>query len=250
MTIEDLKDLKKYVRQGSPALNVMDYVGDPIDNMLSHCSEDDITIRVSHAQENANEDDTLNTSYGRVLVEAKIDGYDILDSGATVGFVYALDKQVPEFRTYYGHTVFACTNLCISADEDVSSFRDNHKLAHAKFKEYISSLDKEKERFIEFHNTLQNKELSLEDLETTIGHLLRRAIKDKTEIGTSSLITGYKSVVKPGSKYSITNDSTDMWNLYNAVTEVYSKKFTNNTGIFERPGKTKQLSNLMHELCS
>jgi hypothetical protein len=249
MKAAELEATKRYVREGSPAMLPMDYVGNPIEALSKYCSEDSLTIKVSHASENANEDESVNTSYGRVIVEGKIPGYDVLDSGLTLGFAYALDKQIPEFITYMGHTVFSCTNLCISADEDVSRFRDNHKAAQAQFKTYLDGIEKEKDRFITFHNRLQNKELGLEDLETSIGHIIRKAIGSYKQIGTSSVVSAYKSIVTSGSSYSMQNESTDMWNVYNAITDNYSKKFINNSGLIERPIKTKELSKLFIELC-
>lgn len=248
MNLTEILNSKKYVRQGSPALSVAEYIEPVIDNMLNYCSESDVVIKYSHPQENANEDNSINTSYARVLVQAKIPGYDVLDAGATIGMVYALDKQVPEFTTYAGHEIFACTNLCISADEDVTVTKDNHRAAHAKIMDYLQGIEKKKEEFIQFHNNLQNKELSLEDLETTIGHVLRETLTKYKSIGSTAVTYGFKELLNPKSSYSIKNDSTDLWNVYNAITDSYSNKFKSDAGLAERPVKTRALSNLFRSL--
>lgn len=248
MNLTEILNTKKYVRQGSPALSVAEYIEPVIDNMLKYCNESDVVIKYSHPQENANEDNSINTSYARVLIQAKIPGYDILDSGATVGLVYALDKQVPEFTTYAGHEVFACTNLCISADEDVTVTRDNHKAAQVKISDYLEGIEKKKEEFIQFHNKLQNKELSLEDLETTIGHVLRQTLTKYKSIGSTAVTYGFKQLLDSKSSYGIKNNSTDLWNVYNSITDSYSNKFKSGTGLAERPIKTRSLSTLFREL--
>jgi hypothetical protein len=240
----EVLDSKKYVREGSPALSVKEYLEPVIDEMLKYCDESDISIRYSHEQQNANEDNSINTSYARVLVQGKFKDFTILDSGATVGFVYALDKQIPEFITYSGHEVFACTNLSIYADEDVSLVKDNHKIAHKNIGEYINSLEKQQQKYINFHNNLQQKELSLEDLDTTIGHILRECIVKYKKVGTSAVLHAHKELLNPRSNYAIKNNSTNLWNVYNAVTDFYSGKFLENQGLLERPLKTKELFNI------
>lgn len=244
MKIQEFYDLKKFARQGSPALSNEAYFNPVIEKMLKYVSEDDVVIKVSHPIENANEDNSLNTSYARALVEAKIPGEDVADAGFTIGMGMALDKNVPEFISYAGYTVFSCTNLCISADEDVSRVKDNHKSAQFKVFDYIDGLEKKKQEFIQFTNSLQNKDISGDELEDIMGTMLKGAITNFKQVGSSSIVTGYKNILDKKSKYSIVNDSTNMWNVYNAITDTYSKKYLNDGGLVERPIKTKELTKL------
>lgn len=250
MNIQELYSLKKYARQGSPALSNEEYFGPAIDELLKYVNESDITVKVSHPVENANEDNTINKSYARAIVQAKMPHFDVIESGLTLGMCVALDKQVPEFTTYMGYEIFACTNLCIAADEDVLRYKDNHTVAQSTFKGYFNRFNELKENYINFNNKLQEKDLSLEELDTTVGNVLRKVITKHKNIGQSSITSAYKKILTPGTHYSLKNKSTNLWNLYNAVTDSYSDKFKNNTGLVERPIKTKELTKLFLNLAN
>jgi len=244
--LQEIISSKKYVREGSPALSVAEYIEPVINQLLNYCNEDELIIKASHPQENANEDNSINTAYARVLVQAPIKGFHALEADATIGFVYALDKQTPEFITYSGHEIFACTNLTVYSDEYVHRVKDNHKTAHRNVEQYILGVEEQKEKFIEFHNKLQ-KELSLEDLDTTIGHILRDTIKKYKSVGTSAVLHAHKAILG-NTPYSMKGEYTNYWNVYNAITDYYSKKFKENQGLVERPLKTKELFNLFEGL--
>lgn len=245
MTVEEILDTKTYIRQGSQARTPREYL-EPVLEAIDQRGGV-ATVKTGKPVANANEDDSINTSFGRVLIQADFPEcrIDSVGSSQKVGFIYALDKQIPEFITYTGQEVFACTNLCVSSDEHVHNFKDNHTHAHGKIKDYLDGMDKHKEEFITFHNKLQQKELSLEDMDTTIGHILRMSIKKYRRIGRSAIMHGLSEMVKPDSMYSASEDGTNLWNVYNSITDYYSNKFKKNEYLYERPVKTKELSSLV-----
>jgi len=239
---------KRYVREGSPALSVSEYLEPVLSQLSNYCDEDKIIIKSSHPQENANEDDSINTAYARVLVQGQIKGYDTLGSSATVGFVYALDKQTPEFVTYSGHEVFACTNLAVYSDEHVHRVKDNHRVAHKHIGEYLSGIEKQMQEYVDFHNKLQQTDLSIQEFDNSIGYILRNCLSKYKGVGTSAILHAHKSILSPNTMYSMKNDYTNYWDIYNAITDYYSKKFKENQGLMERPLKTKELFSLFNGL--
>ena len=246
--LKEILDAKRYVRDGSPALNNREYLEPVIDNFLNYCSEDSLIVKASHLQENANDDNTLNTAYGRILLQGKIAENDILDSSYTVGMVVVLDKNIPEFITYGGYEVWACTNLSIFGDGQVEIFKDNHKLSHNSINFHLQQSQKRREEYIQFHNNLHGKGVGGKELDELIGYLLRKTIKNYPKIGTSAILHAEKEMLNNKSSYYAANMETNLWNVYNAITDYYSIKFKDGDGLAERPVKTKDLYHLFSEI--
>lgn len=240
----EILDSKTYVREGSPALSPRAYLTPVLEELTNYCSEDDIVIKSSHIIENANEDGTVNTAHGRVLVQAKLKEFNMLEADGTIGFVYALDKPVPEFVVYSGHEVFACTNLTIYADEAVNRIKDNHRAAQDLVKQHLVSMEKRTEEFIQFHNTLQGRDIDIMELDTVIGRLHREVITKYKGVGQTPIGYAHKEMLNNKSPYALRDGHTDMWNLYNAITDFYSGKFKSSQSLIERPLKTKELFNM------
>lgn len=242
----ELESSKTFTRNGSPALHAMDYLS-PVVEAIEKAGWEP-SLRYSHKVENTNLDGSINVAYGRVLLEAKIpSSFPDLLSDKTVGFVYALDKQTPEFIVYGGHSVRTCTNLAVYDDEMVRVYKDNHYDAQKSFEKYIEKIGADEQKFVEFHNRLQNFDLGEEQIEQYLGKFLQAACTTHTGIGISAITHAAKQLFDQSSPYSIKSGSTNMWNMYNAITDYYSQSLKNDKGLFERPKKTKELFKFLSE---
>ena len=245
----EILDAKRYVRDGSPALSNREYLEPVVDFFSGYCDEKDLVVMSSHLQENANDDNTMNTAYGRILIQGKVKDADILNSSYTVGMVIALDKQIPEFITYGGYEVWACTNLSVFGEGQVEVYKDNHKIAQQSVKRHLDDAAKRQELYINFHNKLQSTSVGGKELDELMGFILRSTVKSYPKIGTSAILHAEKEMLNAKSPYFVgTKLETDLWNVYNAITDYYGIKFKEGDGLAERPIKTREVFNLFSEI--
>lgn len=236
MDIKELLDSKTYVREGSPALSVREYLDPVLNKMVNLVSESDIKVEVDNTVENQNDDGTINVSFGRVKIEAQLPALVDNVAGSTVGLVYALDKQTPTFVAYSGTRVFACTNLCVWSDEMVDKVADNHKKAQKSALDYINGYEQSVEDFRTFYKTMSDRGLDKEEYERLIGYML---INSGAGYGSTIVTKAVKLFGNNKSVYHIReNESPSMWKVYNGFTQ----GLTDSGNILDSPQQTLKLT--------
>lgn len=243
LTLEDVCNTKVFVKNGSidfksPREYIMPFV-----DQLSKLT-DKFIIRTSAAVENAEEaSGVLNTSYGRVLIEAQLpENLCTEESGGVIGLVYGLDVQKPVMKVYSGQSVYACVNLCVFGAEHLTTTEllvDGSAKAYVAARQYTEDKEKEVERYLRVSGKLKEMELDKTNLDELIGKLLRESMRIKL-VGTTPIISATKDLYDPKSKYAVREGVTTGWNVYNAVTDYISHK----NDILDRAAKTVLLEQM------
>ncbi len=236
LTIEELTQSKVYV---NPKRSIFSYQH-PMDysniflNEMSKVGAN-INIRAEVDASNANEDNTLNISYGTVLFRAKLpqsfDLYveDTMFNHMTgeIGYVLNLNSATPELRCYRGKRVEICDNGCIFGADDITT----HRLASTSKSEVNDAIKRYVDTFIEMNEThvkqihkMMEHKYREDDfsLDMKIGQIVRTSIKN-TKIGINIATGLIKNIEDSKSLYRIVNGVIDGWTLYNAATEECKK---------------------------
>lgn len=246
----EVLDSKIYVNNANKSFeSPRTYLEPVLEDMLNYgVSENDIVVQVEKPVVNRNEDGTLNRSFPRIKVEAKLHESNQV-GGNIVGFITALDRN--QFVAYGGSRVFACTNLCVFSDEEVYNVKGDFQNAQNKVKEYITGSEKRLARFAQFYNEMTERTLSMEEYQKLITHLEYFA-RSKKGLSKSIVSTGLDFIISPQSVYHFSIDSSrnSLWNLYNAFTQVITDKNTNSTNptyLVDAPNATKALTKAFME---
>lgn len=239
--LKELLESKAFVKEGSgyDFKIPRDYLGQFID--IASAYTDKFVTTVASPVENKNQDDTINRSFPRMLVEAKMpEKYDVEESFATVGFLIALDTQRPTVKLYTGKKVHACLNLTVFNPENVMSLElGNLGAAYKKAFDYFQKVEKDNEEYATIVQKLKGAEHEMGGINAIMGHLLLESTKNKF-LGTSPIMAAAKELVNKSSVYAIQEGKTTEWNIYNAITSYISHK----VDIAERASKTILLSGL------
>lgn len=237
MNLEEVLESKTFVRNGSPALSAQEYL-EPVLEAFDKVGAA-VNITTDSLVENQNETGEMNTSYGRVFVEATLPD-QIEGLGAiSAGFVYLLDKQVPEFVAYGGARVFACTNLCIWGSDMTLKVQDDHKRAQSAVVEYVAQSGKMIEEFKEFHNSLATRDVSYDEFERIMGHMLLNS-GGANNYGSTVITRAARNFSEKKSVYYV-EDETNMWNIYNGFTQVFTDRDAKG-GVNDTPQQTYKLT--------
>lgn len=242
-TLDDVLSSKIYVKNGSIDFkSPKEYLMPFID--LTEKITDNYKVRVSGTVENAEEaSGELNTSYGRVLIEAHLpDKYGTEETGGIIGLVYGLDIQKPVMKVYTGQNIFACTNLCVFGAQHVFSselLTTGSARAYQEVSKYVEEKERELENYIRVSTKLKEMQLDKESLDELIGKLVRESLKSRS-IGITPITTAAKDLYDPKSKYAVKDGQTNGWNVYNAITEYITHK----TDILDMAHKTVLLQDM------
>jgi hypothetical protein len=201
------------------------------------------TVNVSDRIANKEtENENINEAYGRVLIQAKLpEAFTAHNHDSVIGMVYALDTAKPSIRVYSGENAWACTNLAIFGARYVHEvpIMSGVGSIYEKTMEFIDGLTAQLARFQTIYEAMNDKQLQNEEIDRTIGHLLREANRNKA-IGTTPVLSAVQDLDNPKSRYSIIEGKTTQWNIYSALTQYCTDK----VNIFEKANKTVLLSNL------
>ena len=247
MELTDVLDSKVFVKGSSINFNSPRKYLEPFlesMNKLNPKWEVDVSGIVS----NAEDDNTMNTAYGRVAVQGLLPDCGTSESAGTIGIVYALDTQKPTVRVFTGQNVSICMNLCIFGAEHVFSadlLGGGMDRAYEMARQYIERKEEEVQFYVDTIGRLRSTQYHPEEVDQVIGRLLKESLNNK--LGSSSIISAVRELTDPKSKYSLdSSGETNAWNIYNAVTDHISHK----VDIFDRAIKTILLSYLVFYPCT
>lgn len=230
MQLNEVLESKRFINSGGVSFKTPKELIEPFLEKVDKSNfSSNFTVKVSGKVENANEDETINASYGRILIEA--DFSDSLSNditGGVVGFLYGLDTQRPIVKVYRGNRVFACTNLSVFNADSVSTYDilGNPDEAYQKTQQYLETLEENFAKQLELINALQSAQFSVPQIESKLGYMLKNVVTGNSaykKLGVNPIIQGTK-LLFGNSPYSIVEGKTNGWNLYNALTQVISDK--------------------------
>lgn len=175
-----------------------------------------------------------DVTYNRVWIQAVLpEQYRVENHDEVIGMVYGIDTRKPIAKFYRGGLNRACTNLCVF-NPSYLSVQELKPAEALSFKSLDSIMDKANEIAVwlnKLHST--TFERSYENINENLGRWVRNALHLKYEngfspvkLGVPNVIDAYKLLFEDAkSPYYVSTDSnTDMFNVYNAFTEIISNK--------------------------
>jgi hypothetical protein len=201
-------------------------------------------VQVSGAVENMEENETLNSAYARVLVEAKLpQEFDAYEHSSVIGMVYALDIIKPNLRVYSGEDAWACLNLCIFGAQNVFSVDLTAGIspAYERASDYVIKVSEQLAKFQKTYERMNDVVYKGTQIDQALGYLLRESYANKS-IGTNAVLSALKDLESSKSRYAIKDGTTTQWNMYSAITQYITDK----VDIKEKAEKTQMVSNLFH----
>lgn len=234
LTVQQVLDSKAFIGGGVTYKTPKEYVGRFLD--IAEVFSPEYEVKVADEVNNANEDGSINTSYGKVYIKARTRLSDEFSYSA--GILYAIGQR-PVIKVFSGLDVNACFNLTIFGAENVEGAfltDDNFARIYEAASTFVQNRMSQFEHYISIINRLKETNLDKIQLHNRIGYLLEKGIKDN-KLGTQSIVVGAKSLYDPKSKYAITENGTTEWNVYNAITDAMKS-----SDISVLPDKTVKLS--------
>lgn len=176
-----------------------------------------------------------NITYNRVWIQAKLpESYTVENHAEVIGMVYGIDTRKPIVKFYRGGLNMACTNLCVF-NPSMLSVQELKPAEAISFTPLDRIMDKayEIKRFLELLRNITFPRRN-DWINEQLGKWIRNSMHLKYEngitpvkLGAPNIIDAYKLLFEDTkSDYFVpTNrEGTNMFNVYNAFTEVISNK--------------------------
>lgn len=234
LTVQQVLDSKAFIGGGVTYKTPREYVSRFLD--IAETFSPEYEVRVADEVNNANEDGSINTAYGKVYIKARTRLSDEFSYSA--GILYAIGQR-PVIKVFSGLDVNACFNLTIFGAENIEGAfltDGNFSRIYESASMFIQNRMQQFEEYTAIINRLKETHLDKLQLHNRIGYLLEQGIKD-SKLGTQSIVVGAKSLYDPKSKYAISEEGTTEWNVYNSITEAMKS-----SDISVLPDKTVKLS--------
>lgn len=169
-------------------------------------------------------------TYNRVWIQAVMpDEYSFDNHQEVVGMVYGIDVRKPIVKIYKGGLNMACTNLTVFNPSflNIQELQPETPIDYRCIKNIMEQTNDLKVWLDKLHNT----EIPYDEqrINTMVGSWLRNTIDNqydngfgKVKLATSNVVDAYKMLyLKEDSPYFVKyGESTDMFNIYNAFTEL------------------------------
>ena len=171
-------------------------------------------------------------TYNRVLVQAVLpEQYDVDNHQDVIGMVYGLDTRKPVVKFYRGGLNRVCTNLCVFNPDylEVQELQPETAIDFHSLDVLINKANEIKVFLERLHNLTFPRENQY--INEQLGMWIRNCLNypyyngiNNVKLATSTAIDAYKLLFeKEASPYYVQSDSnTDMFNVYNAFTELIS----------------------------
>lgn len=202
-------------------------------------------------REDLNFDDV---TYNRVWIQAVLpEQYCVENHDEVIGMVYGIDTRKPVAKFYRGGLNRACTNLCVF-DPSYLSVQEIKSAEALNYRYLDNIIDKANDIMVwlqKLHSITVSRKY--EDINESLGRWIRNAMHTKynngftpVKLGVSNVVDAYKLLFEDAkSPYYVSADSggTDMFNVYNAFTEIISNKDTKD--IINKCEKTLLLKDIL-----
>ena len=171
-------------------------------------------------------------TYNRVWVQAVLpEQYDVDNHQDVIGMVYGLDTRKPVVKFYRGGLNRACTNLYVFNPDylEVQELQPETAIDFHSLDVLINKANEIKVFLERLHNLTFPRENQY--INEQLGMWIRNCLNypyyngiNNVKLATSTAIDAYKLLFeKEASPYYVQSDSnTDMFNVYNAFTELIS----------------------------
>ena len=192
-------------------------------------------------------------TYNRVWVQAVLpEQYNVDNHQDVVGMVYGLDTRKPIVKFYRGGLNMACTNLCVFNPDylDVQELQPESAIDYRPLDNLINKANEIKVFLEKLHGItfLRDNQFINEQLGMWVRNCLNIPYHNGINIvklATSTAIDAYKLLFeKDSSEYYVpVTSNTDMFNVYNAFTELISND--KDKDIMNKCEKTLLLKNIL-----
>lgn len=192
-------------------------------------------------------------TYNRVWVQAVLpEQYDVDNHQDVIGMVYGLDTRKPIVKFYRGGLNRACTNLCVFNPDylDVQELQPESAIDYRPLDSLINKANEIKVFLEKLHGITFPRDNQF--INEQLGMWVRNCLNipyhngiNNVKLATSTAIDAYKLLFeKDSSEYYVpVTSNTDMFNVYNAFTELISND--KDKDIMNKCEKTLLLKNIL-----
>jgi len=193
-----------------------------------------------------------DVTWNRMWIQAVMpdeNGFD--NHSRVVGMVYGLDIRKPVVKFYVGGLNMACCNLCVFSPSflDVQELEPDSAINYKPVDRLLEQVDNVRVTLEKLRNTTvdYNEVLINENLGDWVRKTLNSTYSNqysKVKLATSTAIDAYKLLYEnEDSPYYVPKDtSTDMFNIYNAWTQVITN---DKRDIINKAEKTLLIGNIL-----
>ena len=236
MEVNELLSSKLYVKpqSGITFKSPSEYLQPFLDLIAPFTSDIRVSTGAEVTNANPDEQNSENTAFGRVVLEAKLpEKFTNLDHDTVIGIMYALDVQKPVLKAYTGQLARACTNLSIfnAAHIFEASLLGGYETVYEALQRYTNSVEPGIEDWMKKVKHLLSIEYTEKQVDEKLGYMLRKSLRANF---TTGVISTAKSLHNPGSAYAIKEGKTSAWNVLSAATQYITDK----TDIIAKPDVT------------
>lgn len=232
LTIDQLLRGKATQIKGKEYFSTAGYV-EPFLERMSKFTDDFRVQVIPASQISLTNDGEINTEdivYNRVWVQAVMPdeaGYDNHDR--VVGMVYGLDTRKPVVKLYVGGLNRACCNLCVFSPSflNVQELEPESAINFRPIEHLLKQTSDVKATLERLANTevVYDESIINENLGQWVRNTMSKQFSNnfgKVKVATSTAIDAFKLLYenKDSAYYVNPGSSTDMFNVYNAFTQV------------------------------
>ena len=192
-------------------------------------------------------------TYNRVWIQAVLpQQYDVDNHQDVIGMVYGLDTRKPIVKFYRGGLNRACTNLCVFNPDylDVQELQPEVAIDYRPLDILTNKANEIKVFLKKLHNITFPRDNQY--INEQLGMWVRNCLNihyyngiNNVKLATSTAIDAYKLLFEKDSSdyYVPATSNTDMFNIYNAFTELISND--KDKDIMNKCEKTLLLKNIL-----
>ena len=260
LTVDELLKGKATLIKNKEYLSTQAYVTPFLERMSKFTSDFRIQAKLpSQISITKKEDINLeDTVFNRVWIQAVLpDEYSFDNHQEVIGMVYGLDARKPIAKIYRGALNMACLNLCVFNPSflQVQEIEPEKAINFKGLKSLMEQTSDIKTWLDQLTNTEvpYNEELINENLGLWVRNSLNNSYDSgygKVKLATSTAVDAYKLLYedKMSPYYVKQGDVTNMFNVYNAFTELISNdqnKEGEHKDILNKCEKTLLLKNIL-----
>ena len=205
---------------------------EPFLDRVSKTLTDKFIVKVETPDQITTNEGTEDITYNRVWIQGILpDEFNIENHQEVIGMVMGLDVRKPIAKFYRGGVNMACCNLCVF-NPSFLECQEIYPEAALNYKSVDTLINRASE-LRQWLNTLHTTtfERSEQNINESLGMWVRRCLDisfnngfGKVKLAVSSAIDAYKLLfVDSESDYYVhPGDNTDLFNIYNAFTDIIS----------------------------
>jgi hypothetical protein len=202
---------------------------------------DIVIVEGSHPTQ-LEKDGNIETAFGRVNAKALIPMNE--EMNYTIGYVVSLEQQKMILKAYAGAEVKACLNLAIWTQGKIRKFDASTPIDQIKkeLKEFFADSVNDAKKITALVEKMKSIKLSALSASQILGIVLNSIVKDNGKGGSTSVVDAVRLLNDKNSRYFIGHTgTTDLWNVYNALTENLNGK----VHILDQPEKVQNLCEVL-----